>query len=361
MVYSDLTELEKELGVSFKARSVILSKLPVSYIAMDLETTGLDPKNDGIVEVAGVKVIDNEVSDTFQTLVDTDAHLSREASEVNNITREMLRGAPKADEALSRFIEWSGGLPMLGHNAKDFDRAFVERVCAYTTIVAPTEWYDTMEIAQQVYGQRISLKNLCQRCGVTNDEAHRALSDSMAVHECYQFMRLVIAEVTTDARNFSDPVVSGPLTGEVVCITGNLPGITRHDLMQAVVDNGGRVSNNVTLKVTILANLGGDYTTKVRKAYTYRERTGIRVISANEFLPLVGMKSPVPQQVKDKRVPPAVQEPTVKTPVNEPLHEPKNDSMPAKQSFSMGCIITIVVIIVLLGILSSCMASCLRR
>lgn len=360
MAYSDLTELERDLGVSIKARSIDLSALPTSYIAMDLETTGLDSKTDGIVEIAGVKVVNGEVVDTFQTLVNTDCRLSREASEVNGITRQMLRGAPKTYEALSGFLEWSDGLPMLGHNAKAFDRTFVERACTYTTLAAPTEWYDTMEIAQRMYGQRISLKNLCKKCGVTNDEAHRALSDSMATNECYQFMKMVIAEVTTDARSFPDPVVTGSLSGEVVCITGDLAGISRHDIMQAVVDNGGRLSNNVTLKVTILANLGGDYTRKVKKAYTYRERTGIRVLTADNFLPLVGIDRPAPPPTKDESFISSTPSPSQQSTESAYRQNSHGDSQSASRSIGAGCIITIVVLIVLVGMLSSCISSCFK-
>lgn len=287
MAFNDRTAKEVSLGLSHSARNVVLAKYPTSYIAMDLETTGLDPNVDGIVEIAGVRIVDGEAVDTFQTLVNTEARLSREASQINGITRAMLRGAPRTDEAMASFLEWSEGLPMLGHNAKRFDKAFVERACTYSTSAAPREWYDTMELASKVYGQRLSLANLCKRCDVQNERAHRALSDAMATHMCYQFMRATILEVTTDARNFPAPISEGPLSGEVVCFTGNRATIDRHTLMSLVVENGGSLSNNVTLKTTMLVKVANVRSMKEEKAKEYSARTGIKTIDFVEFLTLI--------------------------------------------------------------------------
>ena len=285
------TAAEERLGVSWKARKAGLYKWPTSYVAMDLETTGLDPFEDGIVEIAGVKVVDGEVVDTFQTLVSTTAKLSAEASRVNGITKDMLRGAPGIEEALGSFLKFSADLPMLGHNAKGFDIRFVEHACARIAgAELPREWYDTMELAETVYGRRrMSLRDLCQRCDVTNDEAHRALSDSQATHECYQAMRSLIALVTTEARDFPEPTADGPLSGEVISFTGRCEQMTRHALMMSAVEAGARVSNGVTLKVTTLVDLDGSPSGKVDKANKYRERTGIRIIGAEEYFSMAGL------------------------------------------------------------------------
>ena len=295
------TAEEERLGVTWKARKAGLYRRPTSYVAMDLETTGLDPFVDGIVEIAGVKVVDGEVVDTYQTLVNTTAKLSAEASRVNGITKAMLRGAPGIDEALGSFLDFSADLPMLGHNAKGFDIRFVEHACARIAgAELPHEWYDTMELAQVVYGRKmISLKDLCLRCDVTNDEAHRALSDSQATHECYQAMRSLIALVTTEARDFPDPTPDGPLSGEVICFSGHCAQMTRHELMESAVEGGARVSNGVTLKVTTLVNLDGSPSGKVAKASEYRERTGIRTIGAEEYFSLVGLTYDAAAEVTD--------------------------------------------------------------
>lgn len=278
-------DVEKQHGMTYKARSVKLHKLPSSYVAMDLETTGFDSLRDGIIEIAGVKVVDGNVVDTFQTLVDTDAKMSAQARAVNGITRDMLKGAPKTDEAVRAFVGFANGMPLLGHNAIGFDRGFVEHACARIPDIAMTcEWVDTMKIAKDIYDGSASLETLCEKFGVANANAHRALSDAMATHECYQAMRADIALVTTDARDFPEPSCDGPLSGEVVCFTGESLIMSRHDAMMAVVEHGGSLSNSVTKKTTMLVSFEGRDSGKAKKAREY----GVRTIGGEEFMSLIG-------------------------------------------------------------------------
>lgn len=269
---------------------VCLAKLPNSYVAIDLETTGLNPEVDGIVEIAGVKVVDGIVSDTFQTYVDTSARMSAEAASVNGITKDMLKNAPKTEEALLQFLAFSDGFPLIGHNAKKFDRLFVNQACAHSSEAsAPTEWFDTMEIYRDLFGRNISLKSLCIEAGVENEKAHSALPDTRATHECYQWLRGEVAKHTTDARDFPAHADSGVLLGEVVCITGENSLVSRHDMMQAICDNGGTPSNSVTKKVTMLVKFGDAATGKVKKAQEYADVTGIRTIDGKAFCDMVGI------------------------------------------------------------------------
>ena len=275
---------EKQLGMTYKARNIGLHKYPSSYIAMDLETTGFDSSTDGILEIAGVKVVDGVIVDKFQTLVDTDAKMSTAAQNVNGITRSMLNGAPKTEDAVRSFIAFSDGMPLLGHNAIAFDRGFIEHACARIPDLAITsEWFDTMKLAKEIYGGKTSLESVCVKCGIVNENAHRALSDAIATHECYQAMRRDIAKVTIDARDFPGPSNDGPLSGEVVTVTGEHPSMHRHDVMQAIVDNGGHLSNGVTKKTTLLVNFEDRESGKVKKAHEY----GIRIISGDELLAIV--------------------------------------------------------------------------
>ena len=323
---------------------VALNKLPVSYVAMDLETTGLDPASCGIVEIAGVKVIDGVVAETFQTLVDTDARMSAEATKINGISREMLKGAPKTSEAITSFIGFAGDLPLLGHNAVSFDKAFIEKACAYApNASAPNEWYDTMVIYKQLHGHRISLVNLCEEAGVVNDKAHRALSDAQATHECYQWLRAQIAATTTDANDFTDIADDGPLHGEVVCITGNHGSMSRHDLMALICEKGGKPSNNVTLKTTMLVDFGGGTETgKLKKASEYRERTGIRIIDGRKFCEIADVPYTPPP-----KAPANVERPVYTGPVDPNQSGKKN-------GVNGGCVAIVIVLVVFILLFVFC-------
>lgn len=284
--------------------STCVAKLPHSYVAMDTETTGLDPHKDGIVEIAGVKVIDDEAVDTFQSFADCGVRISRDAREVNHITPEMLKGAPSEHDAVSAFLKFSDGLTLMAHNA-NFDRGFVESVCAASTdLSCHNPWYDTVSEAK-LFSCGRKLSDLCEAFGIDNVDAHRALGDAEALNLAHQAMMSALLEVSTDARDFARfESKEGPLSGETMAFTGEGATIGQHDAMTLAAENGARLSNGVTKKVTTLVNLSGESTGKARKAAEYAGVTGVRTISERDFLALVGA-DPVPEVQPEPEAPKA--------------------------------------------------------
>lgn len=162
------------------------SRIISDYVVVDLETTGLSPENDRIIEIAAVRVINNEVTDTFSTLVDPHRHIDRYITEITGIDDSMVMGAPDIGEAMPRFLDFLGDMPILGHNVIRFDLRFLQAVSDLEVFCV-----DTLDIANHMhtgsYGN--SLTALCARFGVINDNAHRALSDCLATHKVYQKMK----------------------------------------------------------------------------------------------------------------------------------------------------------------------------
>lgn len=266
-----------------KKKPVKAFELPSSYVAVDLETTGLSPYKDRIIEIGAVKVVEGSAINEFETLVSINAPFSAEAQRISGITPDMLKGAMKESEAIAAFMRFCGSLPLVGHNAKAFDALFIEQALKRSRMDESPIWVDTMKLAGELYGGRISLAKLCNRFGITNQQAHRALPDATATHECYQCLIAEAKALSADARDFPDATGIGPLAGEVVCFTGESMAFSRHDLMQTVIDNGGGLSNNVTMKTTLLVDFGDGTTAKARKAREYADRTGVRIITSQEF------------------------------------------------------------------------------
>ncbi len=74
----------------------LLKELQLStYIALDLETTGLDPYRCGITEVSAYRFIDGEPVEEFTTLIDPERAIPKEISELTGITPDMIYGKPK--------------------------------------------------------------------------------------------------------------------------------------------------------------------------------------------------------------------------------------------------------------------------
>ncbi|HEX6122601.1 MAG TPA: 3'-5' exonuclease, partial [Ktedonobacterales bacterium] len=96
-------------------------------VALDLETTGLHPEHDAIIEIGAVKFAGDEVLDTFEALVAPAIPLPYRIQRLTGIAPAKLRGAPPLVTVLPRLREFLGDLPLVGHNIP-FDVAFLRRV-----------------------------------------------------------------------------------------------------------------------------------------------------------------------------------------------------------------------------------------
>src|SRR5271163_1362727 len=95
------------------------------FVIFDVETTGLSPiDGDRIVEIAAVKVRGLVVVDKFYSLVNPQRNIPSQASQVNNITEDMVNKAPVSADILPQMIHFIGGACVAGHNVK-FDLNFL--------------------------------------------------------------------------------------------------------------------------------------------------------------------------------------------------------------------------------------------
>ena len=86
-----------------------------SYVAIDIETTGLDAKQDKIIEIGAVKVIDGEETERFSTFVNPRRDLPERIVQLTGIQASMLEDAPDIEDVIKDAVEFAGDLPLLGH------------------------------------------------------------------------------------------------------------------------------------------------------------------------------------------------------------------------------------------------------
>ena len=152
------------------------------FTALDLETTGLDPLADRVVEVGAVVFKGDAIIDTFETLVDPGVRISRALTAIHGIDNRMVRGAPSPPEAVARLMVFMGARPLVIHNAP-FDMGFIETVLRERFLEAPlNDLFDTCRIAPVVFPGLASyrLGELSRSLGVEQGRGHRALDDSLA-------------------------------------------------------------------------------------------------------------------------------------------------------------------------------------
>lgn len=105
----------------------LIEEFVPSYVVFDLETTGISPYTDKVVEIAAVKVEDRKVTGEFSRLVNPGCHISEAASAVNGIYDEMVEREPSFDKILPEFIDIIGDFILVGHNIHAFDMNFIYR------------------------------------------------------------------------------------------------------------------------------------------------------------------------------------------------------------------------------------------
>lgn len=161
-----------------------------SYIAFDLETTGLRPTYDRILEIGAVKVEGGEVTGTYETFVDHGIAIPERIVDLTGITEEMVAGSPDLRTAVEGFLEFAGESVLLGHNVM-FDYSFMKRNVVNLGGTFERKGVDTLTLARlllpQLEGK--SLDKVAAHYGVTQEHHHRALDDAMTTARIYERFR----------------------------------------------------------------------------------------------------------------------------------------------------------------------------
>lgn len=156
-----------------------------TYISIDLETTGLNPKQDKIIEIGAVKVENGEIVDTFSQLINPGRKLEERITELTGITDEDLKDKPDITQVFPQLIEFLEDLPLLGHSIL-FDYSFLKKAAVNQKLTFEKQAVDTLKIARKFLTEleHRSLDYLCDYYHIPH-HAHRALTDAEATHVLY--------------------------------------------------------------------------------------------------------------------------------------------------------------------------------
>ncbi len=97
-----------------------------SFAVFDLETTGLRPGADRILEIGAVRVSELALGERFQTLVNPGAPLPPAITALTGISGADVLRAPRTEQAVRRFLAFAGDAVLVAHNAR-FDVSFLDR------------------------------------------------------------------------------------------------------------------------------------------------------------------------------------------------------------------------------------------
>lgn len=254
-----------------------LLEFPNEYIVIDVETTGLSPKHDEIIEIAALK-FSNGSYQFFNTLINPLCTIDPFITALTGITDEMLHNAPTFGEISEKFQEFIGKNIIVGHNVS-FDLRFIN-----SKLESPlnNDFVDTMRISRFLFRseRHHRLSDIIERHDIQPEETyHRAYADVATTNKILNFFRdytiengidlvtesrkrrtkqkkLSAKDITTDLVDFDETT---PFFGKYFVFTGTLEKMVRKDAQQHVKDLGGELSNSVTKQTNYLVLGEQDY------------------------------------------------------------------------------------------------------
>lgn len=158
------------------------------YVCIDLETTGLQPKTDRMIEIGAVKVHNGEIIERFETLVNPQRKLEERITMLTGIRQEELAAAPVLDDVFPALYAFLGDLPLLGHSVL-FDYSFLKKAAVDRRLTFDRKGVDTLKIARKYLAEleSRSLEYLCRHFDIPH-RAHRALGDAEATDRLYRLL-----------------------------------------------------------------------------------------------------------------------------------------------------------------------------
>ncbi len=156
----------------------------VTFVVVDLETTGGSSERDTVTEIGAVKIRGGEVIGEFATLVDPEQGIPPAVVSITGITDAMVTGAPRLDTVLPSFLEFARGAVLVAHNAP-FDIGFLRAGCTRHDLTWPKpDVLCTAKLARRVLTRdetpNHKLGTLARILHARTQPVHRALDDARA-------------------------------------------------------------------------------------------------------------------------------------------------------------------------------------
>lgn len=161
------------------------------FICIDCETTGLDPQQDRVIEVAVVKFTMHEILEKFETLIDPQCDIPVSSIAIHNITPDMVQGKPTLDAVVPEILALTKRHIIVGHGI-NFDIeciALGADKAGVTHTLRHNRQLDTLRMAR-LYGDspNNSLQQLRKHFNVEFEGAHRAMGDVLVNIEVFRYL-----------------------------------------------------------------------------------------------------------------------------------------------------------------------------
>jgi len=172
------------------------------YVVFDIETTGLNNETEKITEIGAVKISGGVVTDRWSSFVNPEKPIPENIVKITNITDEMVKDAPKIEDALPDFLEFSKGCVLVAHNAA-FDTGFIKSEAKRLGLNYDFLSIDTMTLARCMFPELKNhrLDTLTKHLKVLLEGHHRAVNDAKATADVFLKMLDILKEKGVEKLN----------------------------------------------------------------------------------------------------------------------------------------------------------------
>lgn len=297
-----------------------LLSFPDDYTIIDLETTGMNPKFDDIIEIACIRFRNAQEVARYTTLVRPERLISDDEGnfsfiddfieELTGITNDMLQDAPTFQEIADEVWNFLNGEILVGHNIH-FDLNFLyDNFLRVLNRPLRNDFVDTLRLSRRVFPDRKkhTLPSLASDLHITNT-FHRALADCFTTQSLLQIMkekaetekitftphkRIDLSSLSSDGAS----IVPDHLFFQKHCtFTGKLERFSRKEAAQIVVDIGGLCDNSVTQNTNFLIVGNFDFVSSVKNGKSskikraeeliLKKHQDLKILSEDTFYDLI--------------------------------------------------------------------------
>jgi predicted DnaQ family exonuclease/DinG family helicase len=222
------------------------------FVVIDLETTGLDPTEDKIIEIGIIRYVNGKEKDAFESLVNPEVSIPDFITKLTGITDNDVKSAPKIDALFDSLSSFIGNSPIIGHQI-NFDASFLEYYLR-TNYNDFTHWdnesqrfkyltnirLDTLFLARIFlpFLQRFKLSTVAAYFGIDLERAHRAIDDARATGRIFleltervfacdtQLLRLIIRLLYRNSarvKNYFQPILDVKINENIESSSASIP------------------------------------------------------------------------------------------------------------------------------------------
>lgn len=183
-----------------KSKNTKGTLLKGNYVFFDLETTGLSPHYDEIIQISAIKVSDSHIVGNFNQYVNPNQPISAKITKLTGISNTTVANSPKIGSVLFEFDRFIDNYILVAHNAANFDIEFIDE--AYKRIFGKAfanNYIDTLQVSRAIFPDMPNhkLKTLVQELRLNANNTHNAMDDANCVYQLFVAQCQYIKDINT--------------------------------------------------------------------------------------------------------------------------------------------------------------------